>query len=72
MHYEQSNQIQGLQMSSAPVLFREPHSPVETGLIFTAVAALLLGTAVYFLDRDWANTMLLAPVKSPPAKPGAY
>ena len=48
-------------MSSAPVLFREPHSPVETGLIFTAVAALLLGTAVYFLDRDWANTMLLAP-----------
>lgn len=48
-------------MSSAPVLFREPHSPVEIGLIFTAVAALLLGTAVYFLDRDWANSMLLAP-----------
>ena len=48
-------------MSSAPVLFREPHSPVEIGLIFTAVAAMLLGTAVYFLDRDWANSMLLAP-----------
>ena len=48
-------------MSSAPVLFREPHSPVEIGLIFTAVVALLLGTVVYFLDRDWANSMLLAP-----------
>ncbi len=48
-------------MSSVPVLSREPHSPVETGLIFTAVAALLLGTAVYLLDRDWANTLLLAP-----------
>jgi len=48
-------------MSSAPVPFREPHSPVEIGLIFTAVAALLLGTAVYFLDRDWAHSMLLVP-----------
>ena len=48
-------------MSSVPVLSRKPHSPVETGLIFTAVAALLLGTAVYLLDRDWANTMFLAP-----------
>ena len=48
-------------MSSAPVLFREPHSPVEISLISTAVAALLLGTAVYFLDRDWANSMLLTP-----------
>jgi len=42
-------------------LSREPHSPIEAGLIFTAVAALLLGSAVYFLDRDWADTMLLAP-----------
>ena len=48
-------------MSSARVLFREPHSRVEIGLIFTAVAALLLGTAVYVLDRDWASSMLLAP-----------
>jgi len=48
-------------MSGVTVLTREPHSPVESGLIFTAVAALLLGTAVYFLDRDWADTMLLAP-----------
>ena len=48
-------------MSSATVLSREPHSAVEAGLIFTAVTALLLGSAVYLLDRDWANTMLLAP-----------
>ena len=48
-------------MSSSPVLFREAHSLVEVGLMFTAVAALLLGTAVYFLDRNWANTMFLAP-----------
>jgi hypothetical protein len=48
-------------MSSVPVQSREPRCPVETGLIFTAVAALLLGSAVYLLDRDWANTMILAP-----------
>ncbi len=48
-------------MSNAPVLFREPQSPVEIGLIFTAVAALLLGTAVYLLDREWANSLLLGP-----------
>ena len=48
-------------MSSAMAPPREPHSPAETGLVFTAVAALLLGSAVYFLDRDWADTMLLAP-----------
>lgn len=59
--YEQGNQTQGLQMSVATVLFRKPHPPVETGLIVTAVAALLLGSAVYLLDRDWADTMLLAP-----------
>ena len=48
-------------MNSTMGLSREPHSPIEAGLIFTAVAALLLGSAVYFLDRDWADTMLLAP-----------
>ena len=48
-------------MSSTTVLFREPHSALEAGLIFTAVAALLLGTAVYLLDRDWADTLLLSP-----------
>lgn len=47
--------------SSTPVRIREPYSKTELGLIFTAVAALLLGTAVYFLDRDWANSMFLAP-----------
>jgi hypothetical protein len=48
-------------MSSATVLSREPNSSVEAILIFTAVSALLLGSAVYFLDRDWADTMLLQP-----------
>jgi hypothetical protein len=31
-------------------------------LIFTAVAALLLGAAVYVLDRDWASSMFLEPL----------
>ena len=47
------------QLSSRQVLFRERHSPVEIGLIVTAVAALLLGTAVYVLDRNWANSISL-------------
>jgi hypothetical protein len=55
------SRFRGLLMSSVPVQSREPHCPVETGLIFTAVAALLLGSAVYLLDRDWANTMIVAP-----------
>jgi hypothetical protein len=46
-------------VSSGQVLFRERHLPVEIGLIFTAVAALSLGTAVYLLDRDWANSIFL-------------
>jgi len=53
--------MQDLQMSSATVLSREPNSPVEAILIFTAVSALLLGSAVYFLNRDRADTMLLQP-----------
>jgi len=53
--------MQDLPMSSATVLSREPNSPVEAILIFTAVSALLLGSAVCFLDRDWADTMLLQP-----------
>jgi|GEM_PF-2281132 len=48
-------------MSVATVLFRVPHPPGETGLIISAVAALLLGTAVYLLDRDWASAMFLEP-----------
>jgi hypothetical protein len=39
-------------MSVATVLFLKPHPPVETGLIITALDALLLGTAVCLLDRD--------------------
>jgi hypothetical protein len=34
---------------------------VATGLVISAVSALLLGSAVYLLDRDWADTMLLEP-----------
>jgi hypothetical protein len=48
-------------MSSAIVELREPHTVVEVVLILTALGALLLGTAVYFLDRDLADSMLLAP-----------
>lgn len=48
-------------MSNATVQYRELRSVVEAGLIFSAVTALLLGSAVYLLDRDWADTMLLAP-----------
>jgi hypothetical protein len=47
--------------NTTPVRIPEPYSKTEVGLIFTAVAALLLGTAVYLLDRDWANSMFLAP-----------
>ena len=51
----------GLGMINAIVQFREPTSAVEAGLNISAVAALLLGSAVYLLDRDWAGTMLLTP-----------
>jgi hypothetical protein len=39
----------------------QPRLPVELVLIFTAVLGLLLGTAVYFLDRDWSSSLFLAP-----------
>ena len=48
-------------MINAMVQLREPTSAVDAGLIISAVAALLLGSAVYLLDRDWADTMLLTP-----------
>jgi hypothetical protein len=48
-------------MSNATTQNRELRSAVEAGLVFSAVTALLLGSAVYLLDRDWADTMLLAP-----------
>ena len=46
-------------MSVATILFRKPHPPGETDLIVTAVSALLLGTAVYLLDRDWADSLFM-------------
>ena len=48
-------------MISSTVMSREPNSPVQATLILTAVAALLLGSVVYFLDRYWGDTILLAP-----------
>lgn len=38
-----------------------PKAVPGVGLMFTAVAALLLGTAVYVLDRNWASAMFLKP-----------
>jgi len=58
---EQDNQIQDLQVSSSTGQFGGLHLPVATGLVLSAVAALLLGSAVYLLDRNWADTMLLQP-----------
>ena len=49
-------------MSSLPVRIREPYSKAEIDLTITAVAALLLGAAVYVLDRDWASSMFLEPL----------
>jgi hypothetical protein len=40
---------------------RESWLSVKLVLIFTAVLALLLGTAVYILDRDWSSSLFLAP-----------
>jgi hypothetical protein len=48
-------------VSSASGLLRGLQLPVATGLVISTVVALLLGTAVYLLDRDWENIMLLHP-----------
>jgi hypothetical protein len=58
---EPSSRIQDLQINSTPELSRAPRSAVQIELIFTAVVALLLGTAVYLLDRDWTSSMFLEP-----------
>jgi hypothetical protein len=57
MHCDLNSQ-KDLRMSSVTLQFRGARN--EAGLIFTAVAALLLGTAVYLLDRDWASTLVLS------------
>ena len=61
MHQALDNQDRKLTVICTPLRFRESRLPVEFVLIFTAVLALLLGTAVYFLGRDWTHSMLLAP-----------
>jgi hypothetical protein len=61
MNQALDNQDRKLTVICTPLLFRESRLPVELVLIFTAVLALLLGTAVYFLGRDWTHSMLLAP-----------
>ena len=48
-------------MSCTTIGYRETHSLVQVVLTVTAVSALLVGAAVYLLDRDWASTMLLGP-----------
>ena len=48
-------------MISTAALPRAPRSPIETGLIITAIAALLFGTAVCLSDRDWVSAMFLEP-----------
>lgn len=40
---------------------RVSHSSVEIWLFSTAVIAVLLGGAVYLLDRDWVNSLFLQP-----------
>jgi hypothetical protein len=47
------------QMNSASALSQEPCSATQWSLTLTAVAALLLGTTVYLLDRDWSSTVFL-------------
>jgi hypothetical protein len=37
-------------------------SRVEICLISTALLALLLASAVYFADRDWSDSLFLAPI----------
>jgi hypothetical protein len=37
-------------------------SRAEICLIATALLALLLASAVYFVDRDWSNSLFLAPI----------
>ena len=49
-------------MSSVAFKIRDPYSKAEISLIITAVAALMLGAAVYALDRDWASSMFLEPL----------
>lgn len=40
---------------------RVSHSSVEIWLASTAVIAVLLGSAVYLLDRNWVNSLFLHP-----------
>ena len=51
-------------INSSPAPSRKPRSAVESVLILTAVAALLLGGAVYIIDRDWTYSLLLEPFAS--------
>ena len=48
-------------MNNSVVLSRRSRFTAEQRLILSVVVALLLGTAVYLLDRDWARAMFLEP-----------
>jgi hypothetical protein len=49
---------QKLSVICIPSWFCESRLPVRLVLIFTAVLAMLLGTAVYYLDRFWGSSVL--------------
>lgn len=38
------------------------HSPASVALLLSACFALIVGSAVYLLHRDWATTLFLAPL----------
>jgi hypothetical protein len=46
-------------MNNSLALSQERHSAFERRLSLTAVAALLLGIAVYLLDRDWTRSLFM-------------
>jgi hypothetical protein len=48
-------------LNVASALSQKPRSVAQLTLILTAVAALLLGTTVYLLDRDWSSVLFLEP-----------
>jgi len=48
-------------MSCPAALSPRMRFTAEQRLMLSAVAALLLGTAVYLLDRDWGRAMILEP-----------
>jgi hypothetical protein len=61
MHQTLGNKNREPSVICTHLQIHKPRLTVEFVLIFTAVLGLLLGTAVYFLDRDWSSALFLAP-----------